>query len=127
MVTAKRRMDSFTKLVAWQTSHKLVLATLKTCGNLKAYDPLRGQIERAAISITSNIAEGFGRQSAADKKHFYIISCGSVYELQNQLLLLRELQKISKEDFNGLAELSLDSIRLIHGLIRSTSKTKNND
>ncbi len=76
-------------------------------------------MERAAVSITSNISEGFGRQSIQDKKHFYVMARGSGYELQNQLLIARDTKRLSKEQFNNLANLSLDSIRLLHGLIRS--------
>lgn len=82
-------------------------------------------MERSALSITSNIAEGFGRQSLKDKKHFYIIARGSGYELQNQLLVARDTTRVSEEEFAEMANLSLDSIRLLHGLIRSLNKNAN--
>lgn len=53
-------------------------------------------MERCAVSIASNIAEGFGRQSTQDKKHFYIMARGSAYELQNQLIIARDTKKISQ-------------------------------
>jgi four helix bundle protein len=120
----KDKIDSFTKLVAWQISHKFVLLVLKNCEQLSYHDPVRNQMERAAISITSNIAEGFGRQSIADKKHFYVMARGSAYELQNQLLISRDTSRMNDEQFKELAQLSLDSVRLLHGLIRSTNRTK---
>ena len=79
-------------------------------------------MERCAVSITSNIAEGFGRQTSQDKKHFYIMARGSAYELQNQLLIARDTKKISQKEFQDIALISLDSIRLLHGLIRSLVK-----
>ncbi|HSW37388.1 MAG TPA: four helix bundle protein [Candidatus Saccharimonadales bacterium] len=115
-------LTSFTKLIAWQTSHKLVLAVFEVCEKLPRNDVLRNQIERSALSITSNISEGFGRQSIADKKHFYIIARGSAFELQNQLLVARDTKRLSATKFNSLAKLSVDSLRLLHGLIRSTNK-----
>ena len=116
---------SFTKLIAWQKSHELTLAVLKMCESLPKYDFIRNQLERATLSITSNIAEGFGRQTTGDKKHFYVIAHGSAYEVQNQLLVARDTDKISNEDFQKLAVQSLDSLRLLHGLIRSLERSKN--
>jgi len=116
------KINSFTQLDAWKSGHKLVLAAFVCCKNMSRYDVLRNQIERAALSITSNISEGFGRQSYADKKHFYIIARGSAYEVQNQLIVGRDLGSIKEDDFKDLARLSLDSIKLLHGLIRSLDK-----
>lgn len=116
------KIDSFTKLVAWQESHKLVIRIFTVCEHLSNQDVLRSQIERSALSITSNIAEGFGRQSLNDKKHFYIMARGSAYEVQNQLLVGRDTKKISSPQFKELADLSLNSTKLLHGLIRSLAK-----
>lgn len=118
-------ITSFTKLNAWKQSHIFVIAVLDTCETLQQYSPLRNQMERSSISITSNIAEGFGRQSYLDKKHFYVMARGSAYELQNQLIIARDTKKLTNDQFQQLAELSLDSIRLLHGLIRSLDKNKN--
>lgn len=122
---SEERIDSFTKLIAWQKGHELVLATLKTCENLPKHDFVKTQLERAVTSITSNIAEGFGRQSTKDKKHFYIMARGSAYEVQNHLLVARDTQRISIESFKKLAILSLDSTKLLHGLIRSLERQQN--
>ena len=118
------KINSFTKLHAWQASHQLVLAIFSVCEPFHQYDVLRNQIERSALSISSNIAEGFGRETINDKKHFYIMARGSAYELQNQLLIAKDTNKISKESFELLANKSLNSIKLIHGLIRSINGGK---
>jgi four helix bundle protein len=119
------KIMSFTKLIAWQKNHELVLAILKRCEGMQKYDFVKNQLERAALSITSNIAEGFGRQSLQDKKHFYVIARGSAYEVQNQLIVARDTARISRTDFQKLSILSLDSIRLLHGLIRSLERQRN--
>lgn len=116
---------SFTGLIAWQKSHQLVLAILKTTANIHRSDVLKNQIERAALSISSNIAEGFGRQTKADKTHFYVMARGSTHEIQSQLLVARDPNKITKEEFDRLATLSLDPAKLLHGLIRSLNKERN--
>ena len=90
------KITSFTKLVAWQQSHKLVIAVFKTCGALRRNDSLWNQMERSAVSITSNIAEGFGRQSTQDKRHFYIMARGSGYELQSVAYCSRHQEDIAK-------------------------------
>ena len=120
-----KKIDSFTKLDAWRASHRLAIKVFLTLEGLPKNDSLRNQAERSALSITSNIAEGFGRQSLADKRHFYIMARGSAYELQNQLLLAKDIGKINKHNFEELAVLSLDSIKLLHGLIRALSKNAN--
>ena len=119
-------IDSFTKLDTWKHSHALVIAVFEACKKMPTYDSLRNQMERSAVSITSNIAEGFGRQSAQDKKHFYVMARGSAFELQNQLLIARDTRQFSTDVFNELASLLLDSLRLLHGLIRSTNEKKTN-
>lgn len=119
------KITSFTGLVAWQKSHELVLGILKACEKMSTHDVVRNQIERATLSITSNIAEGFDRQSKADKKHFYIMARGSAYEVQNQLLVARDTARLPREEFDSLAALSLDSVRLLHGLIRSLERQQN--
>lgn len=118
----KQKIQSFTELDAWKQSHELVLAVFKQCKQTPRNDSLRHQMERSALSITSNIAEGFGRQSFQDKKHFYIIARGSCYELLNQIIVARDTGKVTEEGYKDLAELSLSSTRLLHGLIRSLVK-----
>jgi four helix bundle protein len=106
-------------------SHELVLCVLSTFEKLPKNDVIRVQIERASLSITSNIAEGFGRQTLNDKKHFCVMARGSAFEVQNQLLVARDSHRISGAEFQRLAALSLDSVRLIHGLIRSIERKRN--
>lgn len=83
------------------------------------YGSLRKQMERSALSITSNIAEGFGRHSFQDKKHFYVMARGSGYELLNQVIIAKDTGSISNDEYDKLRLLSRNSTRLIHGLIRS--------
>ena len=116
------KIQSFMQLDAWGQSHKLVLGVFRHCKKMPQYDSLRQQMERSALSITSNIAEGFGRQSFQDKKHFYIMARGSGYELQNQLLVAKDTSRLTDVEYKELTQLSLDSTRLLHGLIRSLVK-----
>lgn len=84
-------IKSFTDLDAWKESHKLVLEIYKITRNFPTSEKfgLTNQLQRSAISITSNIAEGFSRQSDKEKVQFYFTAAGTLSELQNQLLVAR--------------------------------------
>ena len=83
---------------------------------------LTSQIERAVISITSNIAEGFSRYYFKDKVRFYYMARSSVSEVQNQLLIARDLNYLEVELFNEIFDQSKKVQALINGLINSISK-----
>lgn len=82
---------------------------------------LTDQIRRAVVSITSNIAEGFYRRTSEDKIHFYYLSLSSTAEVQNQLLIARDLKYIDNKTFQELANESIIIRKLISGLIKSSS------
>jgi four helix bundle protein len=117
----KGKVQSFTGLVAWQEGHKLVLQvyTITDAFPAKEQFILTSQICRAAISVTSNIAEGFGRSTAKDKEHFFTMANGSLYEVKNQLISARDRGYISKEQFDAVAEQANVAHKLLHGLLRS--------
>lgn len=124
MTNEAKKIQSFTDLHTWQEGHKLVVSTYKLTKllpNEEAYG-LRSQMQRAAVSITSNIAEGFSRGTFADKKHFYLMAKGSLTELQNQLLVARDVGYISGDDFMSIADQSKTTLSLLVGLIRSTGQ-----
>lgn len=120
------KIKSFTDLIAWQEAHKLVLLIYELTKKFPKEELfcLVTQMRRAAISISSNIAEGFSRRSYIEKNRFYSMAQASVTELQNQLLVARDEKYISREKFNNAAQLSIAVHKLINGLIRS-SKDKN--
>lgn len=118
------KIKTFTDLNAWKEGHKLVVMVYnETMGFPKEeIFGLTNQIRRAAVSVTSNIAEGFSRQSYKEKVHFYSISLGSVTELQNQLVVARDVGFVSPKIFNKLADQSVVVHKLINGLIRESKK-----
>lgn len=71
------------------------------------------------MSITSNIAEGFSRKSRKEAAQFFYISLGSVTELQNQLLIARDIGYITAEDFKIIANTTVVVSKLLNGLIKS--------
>lgn len=109
-------IKSFKDLDAWKKSYGLCRYVYKLkINNLN----IMNQIQRSTLSVCSNISEGFGRQSKKDKKHYYIMARGSLYEAQNQIILLYDLGMITKADFEKLGDLSSQSVKLIQSLLRT--------
>ncbi|MEK7211084.1 MAG: four helix bundle protein [Patescibacteria group bacterium] len=116
------KIKSFTGLNAWKEGHKLVLMIYDVTKNFPKEEifGLIMQLKRAAVSITSNIAEGFSRGSYKEKVQFYAIALGSLTETQNQLLIAKDVKYISKEQFSELANQTVIVSKLINGLIKSS-------
>ncbi len=105
----KQKIKSFKDLLVWQKGHNIVLEVYRLTKLFPREElfALTSQIRRAVISITSNIAEGFGRAFLKEKVHFYTISYGSLLETLNQLEIAKDLGYITSKDFVNLeAELS---------------------
>ncbi len=118
------KIQSFTNLIAWQKSHKLVLTIYKIIKTFPAVETysLVDQMRRCVISITSNIAEGFSRKSYKEKVQFYSIALGSTTELQNQLLVARDVGYLPKDQFIEIAVSTVEVHKLINGLIKGSKK-----
>ncbi|MDD4901191.1 MAG: four helix bundle protein [Patescibacteria group bacterium] len=116
----KIKIRSFTDLDAWKEGHKLVLMVYNITKQFPKDElfALTNQIRRCSVSITSNIAEGFSRQSYKEKAQFYSISLGSVTELQNQLIVARDVGYVRQEDFLPIADKSVKVHKIINGLIK---------
>ena len=84
---------------------------------------LTSQIKRSAISIPSNIAEGLGRESNKEFLRFLNISIGSLFELQTQLEIAKNIIYLDEETFNNLYE---DTRELERMIVSFTNKIKNN-
>lgn len=118
----KQKIKSFTDLDAWKEGHKLVLMIYKSTRTFPKEEifALVSQMRRCVVSITSNIAEGFSRQSFKEKVQFYYIAQGSLAELQNQLLIARDVEFITKQNFLPIAEQTVKAQKIINGLIKKS-------
>lgn len=113
------KVKTFEELEVWQVAMQLaemVYALQRHLPKEEVYG-LGDQLRRAVVSIPSNIADGFGRDSTADFVHFLYIARGSVYETRTQLELARRLGylEVSQEINDKIVSVS----RLLNGLIRS--------
>jgi four helix bundle protein len=117
-----KKVVSFTDLIAWQEAHKLVITIYKISKQLPKTESyiLIDQMKRCVVSISSNIAEGFSRKSKKEKNQFYYTSLGSVTELQNQLLIAKDLSYMTKEVFYEVANQTIIVHKLSNGLLKSS-------
>jgi four helix bundle protein len=117
----EKRIIFFTNLLTWQKGHQLVILIYKTTESFPERETfaLINQMRRAAVSITSNIAEGFSRKSLKEKVQFYYTALGSLTEVQNQLLVARDVGYLRENKFKDIILLSEEVAKLINGLIRS--------
>lgn len=94
-------MKDFKNLKVWQQEIKVVIDIYKVSTNFPHEElyGLTSQMRRSAISISSNIAEGSGRNSDKDFYRFLDISLGSSFELETQIIISHELGFLSNDDF----------------------------
>lgn len=120
MVETKTKIKSFYDLDAWREGHKLVLMVYEITKIFPQAElfGLVSQMNRAAVSITSNIAEGFSRFTPRDKCQFYTMSLGSLTELQSEATVAKDNGYISIEKFNEFFKQSVIVAKLLNGLKR---------
>jgi len=117
------QISSFRDLLVWQKSMSLVIDVYGLTQTFPATEVygLTSQIRRSAVSIPSNIAEGYGRHSTSDYKRFLLIAVGSLFELQTQVEIAYNLAYISKQPFDAFLEKTKELDRMLLSL---TNKIK---
>ena len=111
-------MRDFTKYEVWQKAIELaegIYALTKQFPTDEKWG-LTSQLRRAAVSISSNIAEGASRSSEKDFLRFIEIACGSAFEVKSQLFLAKKLSYISEEEMNDVFENLNSVIKMILSL-----------
>lgn len=83
---------------------------------------LTQQMRRAAVSVLSNIAEGQGRWSRSEARHFAVIARGSLLEIEAQITIAADLDYIDPSRAQVLVEMALEVARMLNGLIRHYDK-----
>jgi len=116
------KIVTFTDLDAWKEGHHLVLKIYEITRTFPREEifGLVSQMRRCVVSITSNIAEGFSRQSWKEKTQFYSMALGSLTELQNQLLISRDINYLKPEEFSTISILAVKVHKIVNGLIKSS-------
>jgi four helix bundle protein len=118
-------MDSksfnFEDLEIWKEGMRLSVSIYKLMKSCKDFG-FKDQIQRASVSIPSNIAEGFERQTNKEFIQFLYIAKGSCGELRTQIYLAKELGYFSKEDYRTMLEQS----KLLSAKIQNFIKARKN-
>lgn len=97
-------LKGYQKLIVWQRAKELVVLVYKLAGKFPKSEEfgLRSQMTRAAVSVVSNIAEGYCRRSAKDKKRFLEMAIGSLFELESDIEIAKELEFITTNEYEIL-------------------------
>ena len=111
-------MRNFKELLIWKRSHALTLKIYHLTNSFTREEMfgLTRQMRRSAYSIPTNIAEGSGRNSNAELKHFITISSGSAAELEYQIILAHDLGYISEISFKELSSEINEIQKMIYTL-----------
>lgn len=116
----KSHNKPYTELDVWKETRILVKEVYLITKNFPKEEQygIINQIQRSAISIPSNVAEGCGRNSPKDSLQFFYIARGSLYELETQLILSFDLLYLSQEQLNQILHLIEKCKKLLNGFIR---------
>lgn len=121
------KIKSFTDLKVWQEGHKLVILIYSITKNFPKEETysLVDQMRRSSSSVTSNIAEGFGRQGYKDKLRFYYQAQGSLTELKDQILIAKDVGYLKETDLKSLVEQANVTHALLQGFLTKTKEFLN--
>lgn len=113
-------MKDFRKLKVWEKSHHLALSVYQATSSFPDHERygLTSQLRRAAVSIPTNIAEGYGRGGDTEFARFLQIASGSAAELQYQLILSHELDFLDTNDFERLTNDVIEVKKMLNALIQ---------
>jgi four helix bundle protein len=118
--------ESFRNLVVWQESKafvKEIYLLTKSFPKEELYC-LTSQMRRAAISVPSNIAEGKGRNTDKDFRHFLMQARGSLYEVENQLEIAADLQYLERERLHRLVGECNKLGRQLNALVHTIDRVR---
>lgn len=110
----------FRDIIAWQKARELAVFVYKDFGDCNDVG-FKSQVQRAAVSVMNNIAEGHDRKSDKSFKHFLLIAKGSLAEVQSMLILAHDLKYLDHETLEARYVLSEETARIIAGLIKKLS------
>lgn len=121
------RVERFEDLIAWQKAGQLAAAIYRatSVGGFAKDFGLRDQIQRAAVSVVSNIAEGFERGSRSEFHQFLVVSKASAAEVRSQLYVALDVGYLDQPNFDTLMNQACEVSKIIGGLRSSVQKQRN--
>lgn len=112
-------IKSYKELIVWQKSIQLVTKIYLLTRDFPKSEQygLVSQMRRSAISIPSNIAEGYGRKSSKEYSQFYSIAYGSGMELETQLIITKELSLAKSQQIEPIENLLVEVLKMLNTMI----------
>ncbi len=119
------KVNSFEDLLCWQKAMELckLVYRLTSKATFNKDLELKSQMRRAAVSVPSNIAEGFERGTTKERIYYLYIAKGSTGELRTQMRIAFSLSYLDKSEHDGATQLSRETAKLIFGYIEYLKKT----
>ncbi len=113
-------MKDFHSLKVWGKAHALTLAVYKSTQDFPKQElySLTNQIQRAAVSIPANIAEGCGKDSDAELKRYFLIAMGSSSELEYLLLLAHDLDYLQANIYQSMQNELVKTRKMLNAFIQ---------
>jgi four helix bundle protein len=123
------KLNSYKDLIAWQKALVLVKEVYKLTKTLPENEKFNfvSQLNRSALSIPSNIAEGWGRESKGSFTNFLKIARGSLYELETQIIILKEVELVTEDYTTSILDLITEEIKILNSLIKSINNKVTKD
>ena len=120
-------MKDFRSLKVWEKAHALTLAIYKATERFPKQElyALTSQIQRAAVSMPANIAEGCGKDSDAELKRYFVIAMGSSSELEYLLLLAHDLSYLPANSFQEMTHELVEIRKMLNAFIQKLKVSGN--
>ncbi|MFO0970979.1 MAG: four helix bundle protein [Candidatus Saccharimonadales bacterium] len=120
----ERTIAKYTDLIVWQEARKLAKMVYALTSEFPIDEKygLSSQMKRAAVSVPSNIAEGFGRASAREKNQFYYIANGSLVEVETQAYIASDVTFLKATGLQRLLHQTTLTQKLLYGLIKANKE-----
>lgn len=117
------KKSGYKNLIVWQKSMELVVVAYKFIKLLPGEERFNigSQLSRSVVSIPSNIAEGWGRNSDKSFRQFLLVALGSAAEFETQIEIAKRLSLVPSFDFSQIDGLILELMKTLNGLIRKKS------
>ena len=111
-------IKSFRDLRVWRSAFDLTIQIYKLTSSFPQHETygLKSQMQRASVSVCSNIAEGFGRRSLREKDQFYSMANGSLTELENQIYIAKAVGYFNDKDTKQLIDMSTTTHKMLIAL-----------
>lgn len=116
-------MKSYRELIVWQKAISVCTQIYELSKDFPKEEKygLSNQMKRSAISISSNIAEGYGRNSTKDYRRFLLLARGSLFELQTQIEIALNIGMLNENLTLGIEKISTEIEKMLNSLIKKLS------